>query len=148
MGADSGSIIALIGLAVEYGGAFATMVTTVGKLWPIFLILGGISVIADQYKKSSNEEQRTILCSFPIPLFTEIPSEPILTTRNLTRKFGDFVAVNDVSFSVLRGEIFQSARPQRCRQNDDHFHAQLPDSTDKVVTPLSTVILLTAIPTV
>lgn len=46
-----GSIIALIGLAVEYGGAFATMVTTVGKLWPILLILGGISIVADQYKK-------------------------------------------------------------------------------------------------
>ncbi len=38
-------------------------------------------------------------------------SEPILTTHNLTRKFGDFVAVNDVSFSVLRGEIFSLLGP-------------------------------------
>jgi len=29
-----------------------------------------------------------------------------ITVRNLTRRFGDFVAVNDVSFDVRQGEIF------------------------------------------
>ncbi|MCD6588158.1 MAG: ATP-binding cassette domain-containing protein, partial [Candidatus Fermentibacteraceae bacterium] len=29
-----------------------------------------------------------------------------VTLENLTRKFGDFTAVDDVSFSVNRGEIF------------------------------------------
>ena len=32
--------------------------------------------------------------------------EPIIQTRNVSRLFGDFIAVNDVSFSVYRGEVF------------------------------------------
>ena len=32
--------------------------------------------------------------------------EPIIQTRNVSRLFGDFIAVNDVSFSVRRGEVF------------------------------------------
>ena len=34
------------------------------------------------------------------------PREPIVTVDRLTRRFGDFVAVNAVSFEVGRGEIF------------------------------------------
>ncbi|HTR17250.1 MAG TPA: ribosome-associated ATPase/putative transporter RbbA [Acetobacteraceae bacterium] len=33
-------------------------------------------------------------------------SETAILARNLTRRFGDFVAVDDVSFSIARGEIF------------------------------------------
>lgn len=33
-------------------------------------------------------------------------SEEAITAHNLTRKFGKFIAVNQVSFSVARGEIF------------------------------------------
>jgi len=33
-------------------------------------------------------------------------SDVVIDVENLTRKFGDFVAVNDVSFHVTRGEIF------------------------------------------
>ena len=33
-------------------------------------------------------------------------AEVVLEVRNMTRRFGGLVAVNDVSFSVLRGEIF------------------------------------------
>ena len=32
--------------------------------------------------------------------------EPIIFTKNLTKKFGDFIAVNNISFSVEKGEIF------------------------------------------
>lgn len=32
--------------------------------------------------------------------------DPILVVENLVKKFGDFTAVNDLSFSVERGEIF------------------------------------------
>jgi ABC-2 type transport system ATP-binding protein len=32
--------------------------------------------------------------------------EPVIVTRKLSRRFGDFVAVRDVSLSVNRGEIF------------------------------------------
>jgi len=31
---------------------------------------------------------------------------PVITVRHLTRRFGEFVAVNDVTFSVERGQIF------------------------------------------
>lgn len=34
------------------------------------------------------------------------PDGPVLTVRQLTRRFGDFIAVNNVTFSVGRGEIF------------------------------------------
>lgn len=32
--------------------------------------------------------------------------EPIIQTRHVSRLFGDFIAVNDVSFSVYQGEVF------------------------------------------
>ena len=32
--------------------------------------------------------------------------EPVIQTTNVSRLFGDFIAVNDVSFSVYRGEVF------------------------------------------
>ncbi len=32
--------------------------------------------------------------------------EPVIVARHLTRRFGEFVAVNDVSFAIERGEIF------------------------------------------
>src|SRR6185295_9684778 len=32
--------------------------------------------------------------------------EPAISAHGLTRRFGDFVAVDDVSFSIERGEIF------------------------------------------
>ena len=32
--------------------------------------------------------------------------QPVIATRNLTKRFGDFVAVNGVDFDVRRGEIF------------------------------------------
>ncbi len=33
-------------------------------------------------------------------------TEPVIDVRNLTRHFGDFIAVNDVSFQVQKGAIF------------------------------------------
>lgn len=32
--------------------------------------------------------------------------QPIITVRNLVKKYGDFTAVNDISFEVYEGEIF------------------------------------------
>src|SRR5207249_3668470 len=37
---------------------------------------------------------------------TPSPGEPFLSARGLTRRFGSFVAVNDVSFEVPRGKVF------------------------------------------
>ena len=32
--------------------------------------------------------------------------KPVIVVENLVKKFGDFIAVDDTSFSVTRGEIF------------------------------------------
>ena len=32
--------------------------------------------------------------------------ENVIITENLTKKFGDFIAVDNVSFEVKKGEIF------------------------------------------
>src|SRR5215469_5518077 len=32
--------------------------------------------------------------------------EPIITVQHLVKKYGDFLAVNDISFSIHQGEIF------------------------------------------
>lgn len=37
--------------------------------------------------------------------------EPIIEVKNLTKKFGDFVAVDDISFSVQKGERFAFLGP-------------------------------------
>ena len=34
------------------------------------------------------------------------PTAPVITTDKLTRKFGDFIATNEISFEVSKGEIF------------------------------------------
>ena len=36
----------------------------------------------------------------------QVAKEPAIIVRNLVKKYGDFVAVNDVSFSIKEGEIF------------------------------------------
>src|SRR3989449_3322083 len=33
-------------------------------------------------------------------------SEPVITVQHLVKRYGQFVAVNDVSFSIKQGEIF------------------------------------------
>jgi ABC-2 type transport system ATP-binding protein len=43
--------------------------------------------------------------SAPAPIAASA-AEDVIEVRRLTRRFGDFVAVNDVSFRVARGEIF------------------------------------------
>ncbi len=40
------------------------------------------------------------------PPLEEKDTTPVIVARNLTRKFGDFVAVNNVSFKIRTGEIF------------------------------------------
>jgi ABC-2 type transport system ATP-binding protein len=40
------------------------------------------------------------------PNKTEMPSEPAIVVKNLSRHFGDFIAVDQISFEVKRGEIF------------------------------------------
>jgi ribosome-dependent ATPase len=41
-----------------------------------------------------------------IPPWRRLQSEPVIVARNLTCRFGDFTAVDSVSFTIERGEIF------------------------------------------
>lgn len=44
--------------------------------------------------------------AFTIPSRPASEAEPVIVARNLTRKFGDFTAVDHVNFTIGRGEIF------------------------------------------
>ena len=44
--------------------------------------------------------------TFEIPQFKEQNSKPAIIAQNLTRRFGDFTAVDQVSFEIKKGEIF------------------------------------------
>ena len=43
---------------------------------------------------------------FKIPSRVRTDEEPVIVAKNLTRRFGDFTAVDNVSFAIERGEIF------------------------------------------
>jgi ABC-2 type transport system ATP-binding protein len=44
--------------------------------------------------------------SLPVSLSPHLPVSPIIEVRDLVRRFGNFIAVDHVSFEVVRGEIF------------------------------------------
>ncbi|SFL39678.1 ribosome-dependent ATPase [Nitrosomonas aestuarii] len=52
--------------------------------------------------KDKRGDQRKLM----IPPRKEADGEPAIVARGLTRRFGNFTAVNNVSFSIERGEIF------------------------------------------
>ncbi len=52
------------------------------------------------------EQQRAGLRKLEIPPLRILDGEPIITARDLTRRFGDFTAVDQVNFTIERGEIF------------------------------------------
>jgi ribosome-dependent ATPase len=52
------------------------------------------------------QEKRNNHSELIIPPFEQNKSEPAIVAKNLSRRFGDFIAVNDVSFEIQEGEIF------------------------------------------
>ncbi len=52
------------------------------------------------------EEERAGHAALQIPPRRIQDGEPVITAHNLTRRFGDFLAVDRVSFTIERGEIF------------------------------------------
>ena len=52
------------------------------------------------------EEKRGEARSLTIPPRVKTDSEPAIVAKNLTRRFGNFTAVNSVNFTIERGEIF------------------------------------------
>ena len=55
--------------------------------------------------EQEKEGTRTAKIISPSPLAAD-PNEDVIITKDLQRRFGDFYAVKDLSFSVKRGEIF------------------------------------------
>jgi ribosome-dependent ATPase len=55
-----------------------------------------------------------------IPPRRSVETEPVITARNLTCRFGDFTAVDDVSFSIERGEIFGFVGSNGCGKTTTH----------------------------
>lgn len=53
-----------------------------------------------------SKEKRANHAELIIPPFTEKTKLPAISAKNLSRKFGDFTAVNKVSFDIQGGEIF------------------------------------------
>lgn len=52
------------------------------------------------------EEKRAGHHEVVVPPAVQHDGPPAIEARHLTRRFGDFIAVNDVSFRIQRGEIF------------------------------------------
>ncbi|WP_420644076.1 hypothetical protein [Candidatus Leptofilum sp.] len=52
-----GGIIALVGTAVLYGGVLLTVVAFLGKLWPVILILLGISILVNANREKAPEDK-------------------------------------------------------------------------------------------
>ena len=45
--------------------------------------------------------------------------DDIIEVKNLTKRYGDFTAVDDISFDIEKGEIFAFHRSERRWQDDD-----------------------------
>jgi len=52
------------------------------------------------------EQRRVMRRKLEVPPRSLTDAEPVIVARDLTRRFGDFVAVDRVSFTIERGEIF------------------------------------------
>lgn len=55
--------------------------------------------------------------------------ENVIQVEELTKKFGDFHAVNAISFEVKKGEIFGFSRSQWCRENNRNENADWHQSS-------------------
>lgn len=70
------------------------------------LLLTKSKNIEEAYIKLLPNNKKTFI-NFNIPIFEPIKnSQPVIEAYNLTKKFGDFIAVNNVSFTIEKGEIF------------------------------------------
>ena len=64
--------------------------------------------------------------AFAVPPRRPDDHEAVITARDLTCRFGDFTAVDRVSFTIERGEIFGFLGLERLRQDDDDEDADRP----------------------
>jgi ABC-2 type transport system ATP-binding protein len=51
-----------------------------------------------------------------------VSNDVAISVKNLTKRYGDLTAVNDVSFNVKRGEIFAFLGPNGAGRSGDLQH--------------------------
>ena len=66
----------------------------------------GTGTVEDAFIALLPEQRRSGHRELQIPPRRIIDTEPVIAARDLTRRFGDFIAVDHVSFTIERGEIF------------------------------------------
>ena len=66
----------------------------------------GASSLEDAFIALLPDERRRGRASLVIPKRPPSEEAPVIVARDLTRRFGDFTAVDHVNFSIERGEIF------------------------------------------
>jgi ribosome-dependent ATPase len=66
----------------------------------------GVATLEEGFIALLPEEQRGGHHRLEIPPRRIVDTEPVIIARNLTCRFGDFTAVDRVSFTIERGEIF------------------------------------------
>ena len=74
----------------------------------------GARSLEDAYVALLPEERRRGHRAFEIAPRVQATGEPAIEARELTRRFGDFTAVDRVSFRIERGEIFGFLGPNGC----------------------------------
>ncbi len=65
-----------------------------------------VSTVEDAFIAALPDDQRAGHKVLHIPPRPILDAEPVITARDLTCRFGDFTAVDRVSFTIERGEIF------------------------------------------
>jgi ribosome-dependent ATPase len=66
----------------------------------------GVQTVEEAFIALLPEQQRAGHQALRIPPRRTVDTEPVIVARGLTRRFGDFTAVDHVSFAIERGEIF------------------------------------------
>ncbi|HEV2100573.1 MAG TPA: ribosome-associated ATPase/putative transporter RbbA, partial [Stellaceae bacterium] len=66
----------------------------------------GATTVEEAFISLLPEPQRAGHAALRIPPRRVVDGEPVITARGLTCRFGDFTAVDHVSFTIERGEIF------------------------------------------
>jgi ribosome-dependent ATPase len=64
------------------------------------------SSIEDAFVALLRDSQPSALAEKPVHIDLDGSSEPVIVANNLTCRFGDFTAVDQVSFTIRKGEIF------------------------------------------
>ena len=66
----------------------------------------GADTVEDVFVALLPEQRRVQHTKLKVPPRRPMAAEPVIVARDLTRRFGDFTAVDRVSFTIERGEIF------------------------------------------